>query len=188
MLETDDGFEIARRDLEIRGPGEFLGARQSGAALLRFADLALDEALVVAARRAAERLLAEHPQAAAAPRRALARRPRPLPERLASMLAARFVHRITHEVQRCPDAHVRSLCLIALALPALAGAQTPATLDKIKQSGIDDARLPRVVDPVLATSAPRPSRSASPSRSARRSPTTSRRRPAAPTCRSSTRR
>ena len=37
-----DGFEIARRDLEIRGPGEFLGARQSGAALLRFADLALD--------------------------------------------------------------------------------------------------------------------------------------------------
>ena len=38
MLETNDGFEIARRDLEIRGPGEFLGARQSGAALLRFAD------------------------------------------------------------------------------------------------------------------------------------------------------
>ena len=42
MAETDDGFEIARRDLEIRGPGEFLGARQSGAALLRFADLATD--------------------------------------------------------------------------------------------------------------------------------------------------
>ena len=40
MVETNDGFEIARRDLEIRGPGEFLGARQSGAALLRFADLA----------------------------------------------------------------------------------------------------------------------------------------------------
>ena len=57
MLETDDGFEIARRDLAIRGPGEFLGARQSGAALLRFADPVLDEALVVAARRAAERLL-----------------------------------------------------------------------------------------------------------------------------------
>jgi ATP-dependent DNA helicase RecG len=32
MVETSDGFEIARRDLEIRGPGEFLGARQSGAA------------------------------------------------------------------------------------------------------------------------------------------------------------
>ena len=39
MAETTDGFEIARRDLEIRGPGEFLGARQSGDALLRFADL-----------------------------------------------------------------------------------------------------------------------------------------------------
>ena len=42
MAETADGFEIARRDLEIRGPGEFLGARQSGAPLLRFADLATD--------------------------------------------------------------------------------------------------------------------------------------------------
>ena len=42
MVETNDGFEIARRDLEIRGPGEFLGARQSGAPLLRFADLELD--------------------------------------------------------------------------------------------------------------------------------------------------
>ncbi|HWH81471.1 MAG TPA: ATP-dependent DNA helicase RecG [Burkholderiaceae bacterium] len=66
MLETGDGFEIARRDLDIRGPGEFLGARQSGAPLLRFADLALDEALVEAARAAAPRLLAQHPAAAAA--------------------------------------------------------------------------------------------------------------------------
>jgi ATP-dependent DNA helicase RecG len=40
MAETNDGFEIARRDLEIRGPGEFMGARQSRRALLRFADLA----------------------------------------------------------------------------------------------------------------------------------------------------
>ena len=46
MAETADGFEIARRDLEIRGPGEFLGARQSGAPLLRFADLATDTALL----------------------------------------------------------------------------------------------------------------------------------------------
>ncbi|MDP1069139.1 ATP-dependent DNA helicase RecG, partial [Klebsiella pneumoniae] len=38
MAETTDGFEIARRDLDIRGPGEFMGARQSGAELLRFAD------------------------------------------------------------------------------------------------------------------------------------------------------
>jgi ATP-dependent DNA helicase RecG len=64
MLETHDGFEIARRDLEIRGPGEFLGARQSGAPLLRFADLTLDEPLVRRAHAAAVRLLAEHPQAA----------------------------------------------------------------------------------------------------------------------------
>jgi len=65
MLETDDGFEISRRDLAIRGPGEFLGARQSGAALLRFAEPVLDEALVVEARRAAERLLADDPDVAA---------------------------------------------------------------------------------------------------------------------------
>jgi ATP-dependent DNA helicase RecG len=64
MLETGDGFEIARRDLEIRGPGEFLGARQSGAPLLRFADLVEDEALVQAAAAAATRLLDRHPQAA----------------------------------------------------------------------------------------------------------------------------
>jgi ATP-dependent DNA helicase RecG len=54
MVETQDGFEIARRDLEIRGPGEFLGARQSGAPLLRFADLNEDAELIPVARRAAE--------------------------------------------------------------------------------------------------------------------------------------
>ncbi|HKX40484.1 MAG TPA: ATP-dependent DNA helicase RecG [Burkholderiaceae bacterium] len=66
MLDTADGFEISRRDLEIRGPGEFFGARQSGAPLLRFADLALDEALVRQARTVAQRLLADHPRAAQA--------------------------------------------------------------------------------------------------------------------------
>ena len=66
MAETTDGFEIARRDLEIRGPGEFMGARQSGDALLRFADLAEDSALLERARAVAPRLLAEHPQAARA--------------------------------------------------------------------------------------------------------------------------
>ena len=65
MLETGDGFEISRRDLEIRGPGEMLGARQSGAALLRFADPLEDEALLPEARRAAEALLESHPEAAA---------------------------------------------------------------------------------------------------------------------------
>ena len=61
MVETADGFEIARRDLEIRGPGEFLGARQSGAALLRFADLATDTVLLEAARRLAPMLLDQQP-------------------------------------------------------------------------------------------------------------------------------
>ncbi|MCW5653932.1 ATP-dependent DNA helicase RecG [Hydrogenophaga sp.] len=60
MVETSDGFEIARRDLEIRGPGEFLGARQSGAPLLRFADLATDTHLLDWARRAAPLMLARH--------------------------------------------------------------------------------------------------------------------------------
>ena len=64
MMDTNDGFEIARRDLDIRGPGEFFGARQSGAPLLRFADLALDEPLVHQARASALALLAKHPQAA----------------------------------------------------------------------------------------------------------------------------
>jgi ATP-dependent DNA helicase RecG len=65
MSETTDGFEISRRDLGIRGPGEFLGARQSGDALLRFADLEADNDLLHAARTLAPRLLVEHPQAAA---------------------------------------------------------------------------------------------------------------------------
>ncbi|MDE1947854.1 MAG: ATP-dependent DNA helicase RecG [Burkholderiales bacterium] len=66
MAETTDGFEIARRDLEIRGPGEFMGARQSGDALLRFADLQADDAWLAQARALAPRLLAEHPAAAQA--------------------------------------------------------------------------------------------------------------------------
>jgi ATP-dependent DNA helicase RecG len=61
MAETNDGFEIARRDLEIRGPGEFLGARQSGAALLRFADLTLDAHLLAWAREVAPLMLDHYP-------------------------------------------------------------------------------------------------------------------------------
>jgi ATP-dependent DNA helicase RecG len=64
MAETTDGFEIARRDLEIRGPGEFMGARQSGDQLLRFADLQDDAPLLSRAREVAPALLAKHPQAA----------------------------------------------------------------------------------------------------------------------------
>ncbi|MEK7968662.1 ATP-dependent DNA helicase RecG, partial [Burkholderia contaminans] len=62
MRETTDGFEIARRDLEIRGPGEFLGARQSGAAMLRFANLETDGWLIEPAREAATRLIAAYPE------------------------------------------------------------------------------------------------------------------------------
>ncbi len=47
---TDDGFELAERDLVVRGPGEFLGARQSGAAEFRFADLVRDAELLARAR------------------------------------------------------------------------------------------------------------------------------------------
>ena len=64
MVETSDGFEIARRDLEIRGPGEFLGARQSGAAMLRFADLAVDIELLEWARALAPRMLDQYPELA----------------------------------------------------------------------------------------------------------------------------
>jgi ATP-dependent DNA helicase RecG len=64
MAETNDGFEIARRDLEIRGPGEFLGARQSGDAMLRFADLATDTALLEWARQEAPMMLDRYPQLA----------------------------------------------------------------------------------------------------------------------------
>jgi ATP-dependent DNA helicase RecG len=66
MRESSDGFEIARRDLEIRGPGEFLGARQSGQAMLRFADLEKDQWLVERARDLAAVLLAQQPEVAEA--------------------------------------------------------------------------------------------------------------------------
>ena len=61
MLESSDGFEIARRDLDIRGPGEFMGARQSGAALLRFANVTEDAALLDWARQLAPIMLDQQP-------------------------------------------------------------------------------------------------------------------------------
>jgi ATP-dependent DNA helicase RecG len=64
IYENTDGFEIARQDLQIRGPGEFLGARQSGVPLLRFADLERDVALIEQARDMADELLAKAPSAA----------------------------------------------------------------------------------------------------------------------------
>jgi ATP-dependent DNA helicase RecG len=63
IYENGDGFEIARLDLQLRGPGEFIGARQSGQPLLRFGGLE-DTVLVEQARAAAERLLRDHPDRA----------------------------------------------------------------------------------------------------------------------------
>jgi len=60
LREVSDGFVIAERDLSLRGPGELLGAKQSGDAMLRFVDLQRDAWLIELAQKAAERLLAEH--------------------------------------------------------------------------------------------------------------------------------
>ena len=59
IRDTQDGFEIARRDLLLRGPGEFLGARQSGLPMLRFADLERDSDLLEIARHIAAQILGE---------------------------------------------------------------------------------------------------------------------------------
>ncbi len=62
LRETHDGFEIARRDLELRGPGELLGTRQTGERQFHIADLVRDQGLLPRIERAAERLLGEYPQ------------------------------------------------------------------------------------------------------------------------------
>lgn len=62
LRETEDGFAIAEKDLQLRGPGEFLGTRQTGLLELRAADLLRDAALLPAARHSAERLLAHYPE------------------------------------------------------------------------------------------------------------------------------
>lgn len=64
LYETDDGFEIARRDLQLRGPGEFLGARQSGLSLLRFADFEADAHWVEKAKALCEDLRTQQPEVA----------------------------------------------------------------------------------------------------------------------------
>src|SRR5574340_164139 len=66
IYENSDGFEIAQQDLQLRGPGELLGARQSGVAMLRFADINADEDLLNEARQAADGLLRDFPDAARA--------------------------------------------------------------------------------------------------------------------------
>jgi ATP-dependent DNA helicase RecG len=60
IRESNDGFEIARRDLELRGPGELLGTRQTGLARMRVADLIRDADLLPRVQEAAEILLASH--------------------------------------------------------------------------------------------------------------------------------
>lgn len=64
IFENTDGFEIARQDLRLRGPGELLGARQSGVPMLRFADLDADLDLLEAARKSVPRILRLHPEMA----------------------------------------------------------------------------------------------------------------------------
>jgi len=66
IRETNDGFEIARRDLELRGPGELLGTRQTGLAQLRVADLMRDADLLPRVQETAELLLASYPDNIAA--------------------------------------------------------------------------------------------------------------------------
>ena len=64
IYESSDGFEIARQDLRLRGPGEMLGARQSGVPMLRFADLVADVDLLEKARDVAHALLRDEPAVA----------------------------------------------------------------------------------------------------------------------------
>lgn len=66
IFESNDGFTIAQEDLRIRGPGELLGARQSGVAALRFADISTDVELLEQARQVADKLLLDFPDSARA--------------------------------------------------------------------------------------------------------------------------
>jgi ATP-dependent DNA helicase RecG len=65
MEESTDGFVIAERDLEIRGPGEFLGTRQSGLPELAVANLARDQALLATAQQEARAIVERDPRLAA---------------------------------------------------------------------------------------------------------------------------
>ena len=66
IFENTDGFEIARQDMLLRGPGELLGARQSGVPMLRFADITQDELMLNTARTLADEILHDYPDAARA--------------------------------------------------------------------------------------------------------------------------
>jgi ATP-dependent DNA helicase RecG len=62
MVETDDGFLLAEKDLELRGPGDFIGTRQSGLPDMPWLRAGYDSRLLDEARRAAERILSEDPE------------------------------------------------------------------------------------------------------------------------------
>lgn len=62
LRESSDGFVIARKDLELRGPGEVLGVRQTGEMQFRVADILRDQPLLDATRQVADRLLSEYPE------------------------------------------------------------------------------------------------------------------------------
>jgi len=65
MRETGDGFRIAEKDMELRGPGEMLGTRQTGQLAFRVADLARDAGLLPSVQRVGEVMLRDHPHLAA---------------------------------------------------------------------------------------------------------------------------
>ena len=60
LRESSDGFEIARRDLELRGPGELLGTRQTGMLTFHIADLIRDQAMLPQVEQTANTMLEEH--------------------------------------------------------------------------------------------------------------------------------
>ncbi|MEO9079896.1 MAG: ATP-dependent DNA helicase RecG, partial [Rhodanobacter sp.] len=62
MRETTDGFRIAEKDLELRGPGEVLGTRQTGQLSFRIADLSRDAHLLPVVQRVGEVMLTQHPR------------------------------------------------------------------------------------------------------------------------------
>jgi ATP-dependent DNA helicase RecG len=64
MRDSNDGFRIAEKDLELRGPGEVLGTRQTGQLSFRIADLARDAHLLPAVQQVGQSMLADHPQQA----------------------------------------------------------------------------------------------------------------------------
>ena len=66
MTGTNDGFKIAEKDLELRGPGEMEGTRQSGALNFRLANLVQDKNMLEAARSAVESIIRTDPELALA--------------------------------------------------------------------------------------------------------------------------